>query len=116
MICENCKKKITLKKQRSDKQNRYMHGVPYQYLCEYFKEFGYTKEDVHEICKHKFLKKFVLIDGEYFEITRSTRSLSTSEMEAFLENIRMWAAELGCNIPEPNERIEECSAHSKPQI
>lgn len=76
-------------------------------LCEHT---GYSPEDMHEIVKHKFLKRTIWLqhntDGvkEMQEITKSTTSLSTAEMEKFLSDIRAWASFcLGVNIPEPNE-------------
>lgn len=98
----------TISKPRSLKQNRYMFGVPYRYLVEYFKQFGYTKEDVHEICKHKFLAQKVIAQAGV-TIPPSTTTLTTIEMEEYLESIRRWAAELGCSIPEPREEEKNVS-------
>lgn len=83
-----------------------MWGVVYKILSEHT---GFSPEEIHEVCRHKFLKDWVLLqkkDGAYTEVesAKSTTSLSTSDMEKYLESIRIWAsADLGCFIPLPNE-------------
>ena len=83
------------KSQRSNSQNRYFHGV----VCALFGlEFGLTTEEAKEVLKCKFLqyeKK-----GKVF--TKSTADLDTKEFEDFLTKCRMFSAQHGCNIPQPN--------------
>lgn len=105
-VCKFCGESSN-QKQRSNPQNRYYWGICIRLLCEHT---GYTPDDMHEIVKHKFLKKTVWlqhnVEGvkEMNEITKSTTSLSTSEMEKLLSDIRGWASLcLGCYLPEPNE-------------
>lgn len=94
------------KSKRSNQQNRYMWGVVYKVLSDHT---GYTSDEIHEICKWKFLKTWVRLEkknhqSEEMQITKSTASLSTVEIEKYLEEIRRWASiELGCWIPLPNE-------------
>ena len=96
-------------KQRSSNQNRYFHGPLLDALTHHFEEkFGYTKEEIKEIVKFKFLKDVVVLDTqdggtEEVDHVRSTSSLTTKEFEEFNENIRRWASSLGCDIKEPNE-------------
>lgn len=108
MKCSQCGYS-TDPKQRSNNQNRYYYGVCIRLLCEHT---GYTPEEVHEVLKHKFLRKTLWIQHnhegvkEMTEITRSTISLKTKEFEEYLTSIRQWASLcLGVNIPEPNENI-----------
>lgn len=97
--CPTCKRPFT--KARSNPQNRYLWGVVYQLLSDHT---GYTIEEMHEICKHKFLRDWVLIAKEQIEITRSTTSLSVIEMSEYTEHIRSWAsAHLSVNIPDPGK-------------
>jgi hypothetical protein len=93
---------------RSDNQNRYFHGPLLDALVDHFNELGYTREEVKDIIKYKFLKETKVInhpDGtvEEIEHIKPTSALSTAEFESFLSSVRMWASELGCWIPEPNE-------------
>ncbi|HEY9874610.1 MAG TPA: hypothetical protein V6D12_14315 [Candidatus Obscuribacterales bacterium] len=103
--CEKCGRPF--QKQRSNSQNRYYWGVIVEILSEHT---GFTREEMHEILKHKFLKTFGIMNTnngpQEFERTKSTTELSTKEMEEFLSQVRVWAsAELGCWIPEPNEEV-----------
>ncbi len=90
---------------RSDKQNRYYFGVVVKGLSEYL---GYSKDEIHELLKHKFLHQWGSIetlDGlESIEFTKSTTVLTTTEMEKYLRDIREWASmKLNYYLPEPNE-------------
>jgi len=84
------------KTKRSNNQNRYYWGVVVAMLAE---EIGYTRDQMHDALRLKFLR--VEADLEY---TRSTTELSTKEFEAYLDDVRIWAAtDLGTVIPLPNE-------------
>ena len=96
------------KRQRSSSQNRYFHGPLLDDLTSHFAELGYTKQEVKEIVKFKFLSETVVIDHEdgtteEIEHIRQTSSLNTVEFEEFNRSIREWASTLGCSIKEPNE-------------
>lgn len=99
------------KKNRSGNQNRYYWSVVIELISEHT---GFTREEIHEILKHKFLRRTIWIphnaDGvkEMNVIARSTTDLTTKEFEEFLSSIRGWAAIcLGISIPEPNEQLME---------
>lgn len=89
----------TPKKTRSSNQSRYYWGCVLAELSEFT---GHTPEELHEFFKAKFLRvpgnkgiKFII---------RSTTSLTTAEMEKYLEEIRRFASvELSFYIPDPNE-------------
>jgi hypothetical protein len=85
---------------RSNRQNSYLWGIPYRLLADYT---GYSPEEVHEICKMKFLSRHYAIMGEDIDATASTTKLTTIEFEEYATAIRHWGATLGLNIPEPNE-------------
>lgn len=85
------------KKERSNNQNRYYWGVVIKLLSEYL---GYTDEEMHDALKMLFLKD----ESRKVPTLRSTTELNTVEFEKYLENIRMWAAQMfGFYIPTPNE-------------
>lgn len=95
---------------RSDRMNRYYHGVVVGTIRKYFNDnytFGMqvSKEDVHELLKNKFLPhKSALLDNEMFSLGVSTRSLSNQEFIEYWESIIVWAAQvLDLQIPYPSE-------------
>lgn len=89
-------------KGRSTAQNRYYFGVVLEYIAS---ETGHTVEEVHEYMKAMFLpRKFIAIGSKEVELTKSTTTLSTLDMEEYLEKVRVFAAqELGMKIPLPHE-------------
>lgn len=97
---ENMFVDIVIKKRRKDRsnqQNRYMWGVVYKLISE---TTGHTEDEIHDSMRAMFLMDNL---GK-FPIMRSSTSLTTAEMEEYLEKIRQWAAqELSCIIPLPNE-------------
>ena len=91
-------KKLT--KQRSMSQNRYYWGIVLNVFGDYL---GYEPEEMHEICKSKFLKDFKMIGDIEVEYVKSTTNLSTADFEQYMEKIRTWASkEFACYIPDPN--------------
>lgn len=100
----------TSRKDRSNSQNKYFHGPVLDALVNLFnEEFGYTRDETKEIVKYKFLRDYKEIknkDGstEIMEYVKPTSSLTTVEFEKFMEEVRMWASQLGCDIKEPNEQ------------
>ena len=101
-------KKIILKleqyrNKRSINQNNYYWGVVIKLLSD---ELGYFPEEMHEVCRQKFLTtgKF-LIGGDEYVVTKSTGDLKTSEFEEYLSQIRIWASTMEIVIPLPNEII-----------
>jgi len=96
---------IELRKRiRSNSQNAYYWGVVIETLFNGFKEFGYSKDEIHEILKTKFNGvKEVNIGSETFLIPRTTTKMSTKEFTDYIESIQKWAAELNIDIPSPNE-------------
>ena len=88
-------------KRRSKEQNAYYFGVVLKLLADHT---GYTTDEMHEICKYKFLgidnKE---IEGESIPIINSSRTLSTSDFMGYIEEIKQWAATLNVVIPDPNQ-------------
>lgn len=89
-------------KARSTSQNRYMWGVVYEMIAE---ETGYTTEEIHEFMKNYCLPRQFMTVGDTDQIlTKSTTTLSTEEMEKYLSDVRVFAAQhLSLIIPLPNE-------------
>lgn len=108
-------KEVTLtierrKKRRSSEQNAYLWGVVYTHALEGFKQLGnlgLTTEDIHEFFKGEFLKgrKLKLKGGMAKDLIPSTRELDTMAMSDYIEQIKIFSAEmLNINIPDAEER------------
>jgi len=94
---------------RSTPQNNAYFGLIIEPLAEYLAR---DKWEVHELCKHKFLREVKFqkrLDGamEELEFTKSTTSLTTVEFNEYCSQIRIWASFLGCWLAEPNEVIND---------
>jgi len=84
-------------KNRSNRQNRYYNGVILKILGN---ELGYDRDEIHEVCRRRFL----LDISRRFATVRSTKRLTTSQFEEYMAKIRQWAArDLSIIIPLPNE-------------
>lgn len=90
---------------RSAQANAYWWGVVLAALSEHT---GYTRDEIHEIVKAKFLpRQLAVCDGNgevigEYVIGGTTTRLTTVEFGELIERVRVWAAEeLGCEIPEP---------------
>lgn len=93
-------------KNRSLNQNAYMWGVIYTMIAS---ETGHSTEEVHEFMKCMFLPRHFIRLGKSKkeqQVVKSTTTLSTTEMEEYLERVRAFAAqELNMTIPLPNESV-----------
>jgi hypothetical protein len=85
---------------RSRQQNRYYWGVVMRIASD---TLGYTPDEMHEICKGKFLKRTWHIGEEDVEGTGSTKRLNTVEMSEYTDHVRRWLAENGVDTPDPGE-------------
>lgn len=86
---------------RSDAENRYYWGVVVEILAN---EFGYLPDEMHEILKAKFLRRWATGKVGAFPFAGSTATLQTKAFQEYLETIRTWAlSEHHINIPLPGE-------------
>ncbi len=99
---------ITFKKpssKRSVEQNK----LWWMYVTILADEKGYTKEEMHEICKMKFLKREKVDEqtGETFEYLKSTTKLTKLEFAELINQLQIWAAQsLGIVLPEPSDQFK----------
>lgn len=98
---------ITVEKyvaKRSTAQN----ALWWVYMGILSKELGYTKEEIHEICKFKFLKRQKVIEqtAEVVEYLESTAKLNKAEFGTLIDSLIIWAAEMNIVLPEPNEQFK----------
>jgi len=86
-------------RKRSERQNKYLWGVVYKLLSDYF---GYTTDEMHELMKQKFApKKEVKMGNEIMLIPCSTTELLTTNFNDYLELIKQFGAENNIIIPDP---------------
>ena len=99
-------------KKRTSKGNAYywlLVDILYRGLIEIGWSDFKNNEQVHELLKFKFLKTEIANQetGEFIEYIRSTTDLSTVEFAEYIEEIKIWSAEMfGIKLPEPNEQME----------
>lgn len=94
------------KPNRSNKQNRYYHGVIVSMLS---KELGYTTHEMKLVLRKQFLGyKTETINNEEIKYLISTSDLNVTEMEDFLTSVRIFFIDkLQITIPLPNEVITD---------
>lgn len=91
------------KKNRSKEQLGYLFGVVYPEMSNYT---GMSVEELHAVCKTKYLKKKIHWRGADMVVIDSTSRLNSNEMAEFITNVIQDAAELGVEIPEPLSQEE----------
>jgi len=88
------------KNNRSNDQN----ALYWKWLEIIGKELGYTRDEMHELCRYKFLGMHSKeIAGVKIEYLPSTTKLKVGEMSEYLESISRWTAELGIRLPAMEE-------------
>jgi hypothetical protein len=123
--------KLTVERYRNDastQQHRYLWGVIYVCLGEYFglDAYEYNRE-IHQPLKAMFLgykkvtqrtaykifgKTMNVVESDVVELV-SASDLDTAEMTTYIDNVRRWALkEHNIDIPAPNEVDMENIPHS----
>lgn len=89
---------------RSTQQNR----LWWLYMGMISKELGYSKDEMHDICKFKFLKREKVIErtGEIVEYLETTTRLTRTEFGEMVDKLISWAAEFKIELPQPNQQLE----------
>ena len=87
-------------KNRTGKQNAYY----WKCLTIFGDHIGYTKDEMHEICRYKFL----LMDAGAMPYLESTTDLGVKEFVEYMDKIIKWAFEgFNVSLPSPDEKIFE---------
>ena len=63
---------------------------------------GYSKNEIHDIVKYKFLLREEVIDGETHQYIKSTTTLSKEDFSKITQDVFFWANDT-LNIKLPNE-------------
>jgi len=74
---------------RTNKQNK----LWWKYMDILSKDLGHSKNELHDICKLKFLKRERYEDGKKIEYLKSTAELTKKEFKELIENVIVWAAQ-----------------------
>lgn len=88
---------------RSMEANRYYWGVVVSEIAAYI---GEGRDETHDLLKAKFLpgRSVELLDGRSLEMPPTTRLLTVEQFAAYIESIRVWAAQfLGLSIPDSSQ-------------
>lgn len=84
------------KRNRSTEQN----ALYWSLLSVISQETGYTKDDLHDMLRNKFLGMQVKeIAGEQVQYLPSTTKLKVGEMADYITQIEAWSAQLGIRLP-----------------
>ena len=83
---------------RTNSQNK----LWWKYMDILSKDLGHSKNELHDICKLKFLKRERYEDGKKIEYLKSTAELTKKEFKELIENVIVWAAKT-FSIHLPNE-------------
>jgi hypothetical protein len=79
------------KSKRSTEQNsRY-----WKLITDFGKHLGYAPDEMHDICRFKFLRNAIEIEGERLPLLKTTTKLTTGEMADYQNMIERWAAGMG---------------------
>ena len=65
-------------------------------------ELGYSRQEIHDMLKYKFLLKEEMIDGEIHQSLKSTTTLTKKEFNKLTQDVFYWANDT-FNINLPNE-------------
>lgn len=87
---------------RSLKANAYLWGVVYHEIAEWS---GHTADEIHDCMKSLFLppRELLFPTGEEIPAHGSTRVLNMEEFSEYVSKVKLWAAEQGLQIPEPDD-------------
>lgn len=82
---------VERKKKRSSEQNKRY----WKLLTEFGKHLGYTPDEMHDICRFKFLRNAIEIEGERLPLLATTTKLTSAEMVEYQDMIERWGHGMG---------------------
>lgn len=85
---------------RSVDQNKYLWAI-YRILGEHL---GYENpEELHELLSYRFLREEKEVRGEKIIVIARTSTLNTEEFNDYIKQVKFFAAEYGCRLPNPED-------------
>jgi hypothetical protein len=90
---------FTLKENKDFRTNQ-QNKLWWKYMQIMGNELGYDKDEMHDICKLKFLKRERYEDGIRVEYLKSTAQLTKKEFKKLVDDVIIWAAKtFSINLP-----------------
>ena len=84
------------KNYRTNSQNK----LWWKYMQIMSADLGFTKDEMHDLCKIKFLKRERFEDGIKVEYLKSTAQLTKKEFKKLVDDVIIWAAQtFSINLP-----------------
>ena len=81
---------------RTNSQNK----LWWKYMQILSTDLGFTKDEMHDLCKIKFLKRERFEDGIKVEYLKSTAQLTKKEFKKLVDDVIIWAAKtFSINLP-----------------
>tara|TARA_R110000824_G_scaffold258635_1_gene447575 strand:- start:1000 stop:1377 length:378 start_codon:yes stop_codon:yes gene_type:complete len=81
---------------RTNSQNK----LWWKYMQILSADLGFTKDEMHDLCKLKFLKRERFEDGIKVEYLKSTAQLTKKEFNKLVDEVIIWAAQtFSINLP-----------------
>ena len=81
---------------RTNSQNK----LWWKYMHIMGADLGYTKNEMHDICKLKFLERERIEDGLKIKYLKSTTALTKKEFRELIDSVIIWAAQtFSINLP-----------------
>ena len=81
---------------RTNAQNK----LWWKYMQILSADLGFTKDEMHDLCKLKFLKRERFEDGIKVEYLKSTAQLTKKEFKKLVDEVIIWAAQtFSINLP-----------------
>lgn len=82
-------------RQKKTKRSLEQNSRYWKLITDFGKYLGYTADELHDLCRFKFLRSKIEIEGEPLPLLKSSTKLTTAEMAEFQENIERWGASMG---------------------
>ena len=86
---------------RSNNRSKEQNSLYWKWIDILSKEIGFTKDEMHELIKYKFLKRNIVDDnGIEQEIIKSTTTLTIKEFTLLMNDLLYWSnTTLNVNLP-----------------
>ena len=88
-------------RERSNSRSKEQNSLYWQWINILSNEIGFTKTEMHELIKYKFLKRNIVNDDGGEEIIiKSTTTLTVKEFNQLMNDLLYWSNDtLGINLP-----------------
>ena len=86
--------------ENKDYRTKEQNKLWWKYMQILSADLGYSKDEMHDICKLKFLKRERFDDGIKIEYLKSTAQLTKKEFKTLVDEVIIWAAKtFSINLP-----------------